>query len=174
MAEHSVKKLLLVILFLGLIPSASIAVAEESKASVEEEENSTLQEVLLYIPNRIFDLADIFRLRARVGPGFAVGLRATELVNLYAGSYATVFVGLPGPRLKTTVPVPVGLESHNGVSVSLVDATADGGIGPDYSPSEFGLGFQLAIVGIDVSIDPLEMIDFVAGIALIDMQSDDF
>lgn len=153
---------------------AAPARADEENYSETEESNGTVREVLLYIPNRIFDFVDIFRLRARVGPGFAAGVRATELINLYAGSYATVYAGLPGPRQRTTIPLPVGLESHNGVSVSVADVTADGGIGPDYSPSEFGLGFQAGIIGIDFGIDPVEILDFAAGIFCIDMQSDDF
>ena len=167
------RRVLLATLILGLSLGSSYAVAEE-RPDTQEEDNSLLQDVLLYVPNRIFDFVDIFRLRARVGPGFAVDVRATELVNLYAGTYATVFAGLPGPRQRTTIPIPVGLESHNGVSVSVADVTADGGIGPDYSPSEFGLGFQLAIIGVDFGVDPLEIVDFIAGIACIDMQSDDF
>lgn len=164
-------KRLLLLLLAGLLFLTPYAYAEPEE---EEESNSVLSEILLYLPNRVFDFTDIFRLRARVGPGFAVGARATELVSIYAGTYATVFAGLPGPRMKTGVPIPIGMESHNGVTVSVADATADGGIGPEYSPSEIGAGFQLAIIGLDFGVDPLELVDFLAGIFLIDMQGDDF
>ena len=148
---------------------------QDTEIVAEDESNDGgLREILLYIPNRVFDFADIFRARVRVGPGFAIGVRATELVNLYAGSYASVYAGLPGPRLRTSIPLPAGLESHNGVSVSLADLSVDGGIGPDYSSSEFGFGFQAAIIGLDLGIDPVEIIDFFAGILCIDMKSDDF
>lgn len=142
-------------------------------AESEEEGRSFLVGALLYLPNRVLDLVDIFRLRVRVGPGFSVGVRATEIASAYLGSYASIYAGLPGPRQRTLPRLPVGLESHNGVSVSVADATVDGGLGPDYSPTEFGGGFQLAVAGVDFGIDPVEALDFIAGFMTIDLRDDD-
>ena len=161
-------------------PSAETAAddtSDQDKAAVDNEDvhegHSFLVGTLLYIPNRVLDLFDIVRLRVRVGPGIAVGARVTEVAQAYVGTYASVYAGLPGPRLRQTPKLPIGLESHNGASVSVVDATADGGIGPDYSPTEIGAGFQLAIIGIDIGIDPVEIVDFAAGILTIDLRDDD-
>lgn len=139
----------------------------------KEDSRSAIVGILLYLPNRVFDLLDIVRFKVRVGPGIAAGARVTELVELYAGTYTSLYAGFPGPRLKPTLPLPVGLESHNGVSASVVDATVDGGIGPDYSPTEVGAGFQLLILGFDFGIDVVEAADFVSGIFTIDLRSDD-
>lgn len=146
---------------------------EVKKEKEEDEGHSFLVGALLYIPNRVLDLFDIFRFRVRVGPGIAAGARVTEVVSLYAGTYATLYAGLPGPRMRQTPKLPIGFESLNGVSASVLDATVDGGIGPDYSPTEVGAGVQLAILGFDIGIDPVEIADFATGILTIDLRDDD-
>lgn len=45
--------------------------------------NSIGHEVALYLPNRIFDLLDIFRVRVRLGPGISVGVRASKHVQFF-------------------------------------------------------------------------------------------
>jgi len=146
----------------------------DEKSEDEKDKHSTLHIIACYLPNRVLDLLDIFRARIRVGPGFGVGVRATEVASAYVGSYATVYAGLPGPRGRSFPKSPVGLESHTGVTVSVVDATVDGGIGPDYSPTEFGVGGQLGIIGADIGFDPMELLDFGLGIFTVDVQKDDF
>ncbi len=54
--------------------------------------------ILWYVPNRVLDLLDIFRLRIRVGPGLAANFRITDYGAFYIGNYNSVYVGLPGPR----------------------------------------------------------------------------
>lgn len=147
--------------------------SQEALQEENSEGHSFLVGTLLYIPNRVLDVLDIFRCRVRVGPGIAAGVRATEIAEVYAGTYASVYAGLPGPRMRSTPKLPIGLESHNGASVSVADATIDGGIGPDYSPTEFGLGAQLGIVGFDFGFDPVEVADFLTGIFTIDLRDDD-
>lgn len=141
--------------------------------SSEDDEGSFIGGVLLYLPNRIMDVFDIFRLRVRVGPGVAAGVRVTKVAQLYLGTYATVFAGLPGPRLSPSIPIPAGLESYNGAAVSLAEATVDGGIGPDYSSTEIGFGVQLGIIGFDFGVDPVEVADLAAGVLTIDLREDD-
>lgn len=145
----------------------------EKKDEPEESDHSIGHRILFYIPDRVLDMFDIFRLRARVGPGVAVGVRATEVAQVYAGSYASVYAGLPGPRQRCLPRSPVGLESLSGVDVSVIEASVSGGIGPDYSPTEFGLGTQLAIIGFDFGVDPYEILDLVVGFAGFDLRDDD-
>jgi hypothetical protein len=151
---------------------------EESNddGEVEKRESSgrSLPHILImYIPNRVLDLVDVFRIRARVGPGFALGLRATEFADLYLGSYVSIFVGLPGPRQRPWIRWPVGLESFNGAELSVLDATFDGGIGPDYSWSEFGINLHFLIIGVDLGFDPIEIADFVTGFIFINLRHDE-
>lgn len=145
----------------------------DAPSELEEEGPTLFVDALLYLPNRVFDLLDVVRCRARIGPGVAASARVTEVAQVFAGSYASVFAGMPGPRLRRRPKLPVGLESHNGASVSIADATVDGGIGPDYSPTEVGLGFHILLLGVDIGFDPVEIVDFVAGIFTVDLRDDD-
>jgi len=125
--------------------------------------------VLLYIPNRLFDLLDIVRARVRVGPGFAFSVRATEGAQFTAGTYSTLFLGLPGPRRQRIINWPVGVEKiehAQGEPRPRDDA-------PRYGIGEIGLGLQAAIVGADVGVDPWEIVDFLAGIITLDPVEDD-
>jgi hypothetical protein len=135
---------------------------------------SVLWTTLMYLPNRVFDVLDIVRLRLRVGPGFAAGFRVTKPLSLYAGAYMSVYAGLPGPRQRTKIPWPVGLESHSGIGASLLDFAPDGRGGPQYSPTEVEIGGQLLILGIDVGVDAYEVFDLLAGLILFDPRNDDF
>lgn len=130
--------------------------------------------VLFYIPNRALDLVDIVRLRGRVGPGLAAGVRATTAADAYLGSYTSVYAGLPGPRMRPIPKLPAGLETMTGAGVSVADATIDSGFGPDYSPTEFGISLHPVIVGIDAGFDPVEILDFALGLLTIDLRDDDF
>ncbi len=140
-------------------------------AKVEPEKHP----VLMYLPNRIFDILDLARARVRVGPGFTVQARATQVLDVVLGAHATVFAGLPGPRGRPRVNLPIGLETFAGAELSVVgDTTDDGWSKPYYGPLEVGAGFQAAIIGVDVGIDPLEIFDFVAGILFFDPKGDDY
>lgn len=146
----------------------------DDEADEPEDDGSALSTALLYLPNRILDVLDIVRARIRVGPGFGFDVRATDLADFFIGSYWTIWAGLPGPRGRMIPVVPGGVETRTGLEVSVVDATIEGFSGPDYGVGEFGLGLQLLIVGVDVGIDALEIVDFVAGLFTFDIQDDDF
>lgn len=130
--------------------------------------------LLFYIPNRVFDVFDIVRARVRVGPGIAVGVRATDVADVFLGSYASVWAGIPGPRGEAGIPWPFGVETKSGLEASVADATVEGGVGPGYGPLEFGLGLQALIVGVDVGVDPLELLDLPLGLLTIDIGDDDY
>lgn len=129
----------------------------------------------MYIPNRLFDVLDLVRLRVRVGPGFTVQARATEAVDVVLGAHATVFAGVPGPRGRPRVNLPIGIETFAGAELSVVgDKSEEGWSKPYYGPLEVGAGFQAAIIGLDLGIDPLEILDFAAGIVFLDLKGDDY
>lgn len=145
----------------------------DGKNEETETGHSLGHKVLLYIPNRLLDALDIFRARVRVGPGIAVGARATKVAQGFIGTYFTAYAGLPGPRMRRLPKLPVGLESHTGIDVSVVEASAGAFVGPGYSPSEFGAGIQALFVGFDLGFDPVELLDFVAGLLFFDLRDDD-
>lgn len=129
--------------------------------------------VLMYLPNRINDVFDIVRARLRLGPGAAIGARATTPFKFYVGSYSSVWAGLPGPRQEAKPIIPGGLESYNGVALSMAEGTFDGGMNPNYSPTEIGVTAHALIVGADVDVDPVEVFDLLAGFFFIDLRGDD-
>lgn len=146
----------------------------EAEEIEEVESKGFGHRLLFYIPNRIFDVFDIVRARVRLGPGFAVGVRATELADVYVGSYVSVFAGVHGPRGEPRIPWPVGVETHTGVEVSFVEGDVDTALNPTYGAVEFGVTLQALIVGVDVGIDPLEILDLVTGLVTIDLTGDDY
>jgi hypothetical protein len=129
--------------------------------------------LLFYLPNRVLDLADVLRLRGRLGPGLAAGFRGTEYVSFYAGTYNTVYAGLPGARRPAKWRSPVGRERWKGIVFFGVDATDTASHGPGYTPAEFALGAQLLIVGADVGFEPVELGDLLSGLFLMDPVGDD-
>ena len=147
--------------------------ADAAVETPEEEGHGFGHAILLYIPNRILDVFDFARLRVRAGPGAAVGVRATRLLALSLGGYTSIYAGLPGPRLKPTIKWPVGIENYAGMEVSVVDASAQGGFGPDYSNTEFEVSVHALLVGLDIGVDPLEVLDLALGLFFIDIRGDD-
>ncbi len=149
------------------------AMRADDSGSAPPEPIGVMHKIAMYIPNRVLDVFDVVRLRARLGPGVAVDVRATQVAAAFVGSYASVYAGLPGPRNRRLPKLPVGLESRSGVQASVADATVTGGIGPDYGPAEIGVGVQALLIGVDVGVEPLELLDLVAGLFFIDLRDDD-
>ena len=159
--------------------------AETTRAAPSEQKNvlpplargitGIVQPIVFYIPNRIFDLLDILRLRVRVGPGVSAGARATELVDVFAGAHSTVYAGFRGSRgKKGGIPWPFGIENHGGVEVSVVDITNHGPFAPVVDPLELGFEVQAGIVGIYAALELYEVLDFVTGFVFLDIRGDDF
>ncbi len=147
--------------------------SEDGEAQLEDDGGSVIGAILCYLPNRIFDLLDIVRARVRVGPGLAVGVRATELADVFVGGYTSLYVGLPGPRGRRALNLPVGFDTNGGIEVGPADLTAEDSGGVHYGAAEIGLGAQVAMVGVDVGFDALEVVDFIAGFLFLDFMDDD-
>jgi hypothetical protein len=167
------KTIIIAISIIFIFTSQAYCVQGEVDKEEPDKGPGAVHIVLAYIPNRILDALDIVRLRARIGPGFAVGVRATEAADVFAGTYTTVYAGLPGPRGRKIPRLPIGIESRTGIEVSIVDASTGLGFAPKYGKTEVGLGIQAFIAGLDIGIDPLEIVDFGLGIFCIDIKDDD-
>ncbi len=151
----------------------SNAVRQVAAAAEEKPRKSFMHKALFYLPNRLFDFVDIFRVRVRVGPGAAVDARMTVYAANFAGGYKSFYVGLPGPRLAPVLPCPFGREELVGLVVMGVEATDDTDYPPNYSVSECNLGAHFLFLGLDLGIDPIEIGDFLAGFFMIDVRGDD-
>ena len=134
--------------------------------SAPANKSSGVKKALLYLPNRLLDLLDIFRFDVGVGPGFGAVVRVTKWGQ--AGyrdlEPASLRLGLRGRRL------PV-----------FVERSAEFGIGPTFlssadrevSPVEVGAGADLLLVGVYAGVCIDEVLDFLGGIVGFDMKDDD-
>ena len=123
-------------------------------------------DVLLWLPNRILDLIDVFRIDVGVGPSFGAVARATKWgqIGYRQMAPASLRVGDFGRQ------IPFLLETSN-----------EFGIGPAYVNSsdrhvcdgEFGLGADLLVAGAYGGVCVDEFADFIAGIFFIDLKDDD-
>lgn len=164
---------LLFALLLALLPRVTAADNGGTNGTQSVRRHGVLHRLLWYAPNRLADLADIARLRVRAGPGLALNVRATKWAVLYYGEYHAVYAGLPGPRLKPAWPRPAGFEEEKGLVLLAVDATDTLHHEPIYSKSEIAVGVHLAVAGAEAGFDPVELVDFLAGLVLLDIRRDD-
>ena len=177
MAKWLAVALVLSFLVPGVVEAMTPVLAAQhvlGQADAAEEaapKKSWTRRILLYVPNRVFDVLDIVRLRVRVGAGIAAGARVTKPVSVFAGAYTSFFGGLRGPRGEPRLPLPIGMDSRAGVQISTADLSSGA---PYYGPLEVGAGFQALIIGLDVGVCAWEVVDFAAGIIGLDPQGDDF
>jgi len=166
-----------VLLWLALVwPARADSPAPSSpapKPAPSASPTSVAWKVVAYLPNRVFDLCDVVRLRARVGDGWAAGARVTRWGGVFAGSYEALWLGVPGPRGRPSVPLPIGWEGKGGVDLGPM-AMSSQAHAPQYGVGEIGAGVQLYVVGAEAGFDVYELADFLAGFAGIDFAGDDF
>jgi hypothetical protein len=133
------------------------------------------QRLTYYLPSRLADALDPVRARLRFGPGFGFGVRLTRPASFYAGGHAAFFIGLRGPRSAPIPPLPFGTEADGSRTVTAGSRRrAPVTVPPGYTVSELGLGFHLAIFGLDLGVDPLEVADLAGGLLTLDFRGDDF
>ena len=173
------KSLLCALLLILIIPQGALRADEASAIQLGEEysdhsksrrapqkERSLVTAGLLYLPNRLLDLLDIFRVDVGVGPSFGAVARVSKWgqVGYRDMSPLSVRVGLRGRR------VPI-----------FVERSAEFGIGPaflssperDIRPLELGAGADLLLAGAYLGVSVDEFVDFFAGIIGFDPGDDD-
>jgi hypothetical protein len=162
----SMKKLsiIAVLIWLGIMTAIPLGLPRHADAGA-------VKSVVLYIPNRVFDMLDIVRLRLRLGPGLSAGVSATELADVFVGAHTSVYAGLRGSRGKPEIPWPFGIEKRAGAEVSIADATASN-VHNDLLG--FGAETQLGIIGINAAIEGYDILDLITGFFFIDFAKDDF
>lgn len=126
-----------------------------------------LRAVALYIPHRIVDFLDIFRVDVGVGPSVGAVMRISKAGQMGYRSFnpGSLRLGLRGRE------IPVFVETHD-----------EYGIGPAFENSpdrkvtdgEVGAGVDLFLAGAYVGVSLDEFVDFILGIFTIDPSGDDF
>jgi hypothetical protein len=150
---------------------------ESDEAELEDEvkeSQSVGMKLLLYLPNRVFDIFDIVRARVRIGPGLSIGARTTEEGVIKVGAYRSVWLGLHGSRGEPKVPWPVGLEGSQGNRVLFMGEVKPSPNAPNYEFDEIALSGQAAVAGAAVGFSISELFDFALGFLFIDISDDDF
>jgi hypothetical protein len=104
----------------------------------------------------------------------ALGARLTEALDANVGAYTTLFVGIPGPRGRPRLNLPIGVENYAGAEASVVGTGDENRTGPSYGALEVGAGFQALILGLDIGVDPGEIVDLATGLLFIDIIGDDY
>ena len=123
-------------------------------------------EVLLYIPNRILDLIDVFRVDVGVGSSIGGVVRVTKYAQ--AG-------------YRQMLPVSLRVGDFGRQFPALVETSNEIGISPAFKQSadrevckaEIGLGADVLLVGAYGGVCLDEVADSIGGIFLIDFKGDD-
>jgi hypothetical protein len=160
----------------SLRPAQSAPPADEKSAAApadappkkEKESRGFLMGVVMYLPDRVFDLFDVARAGVNVGPGVGIQLKATDAVQLTAMARTSLGLGLETLRHS---PVAAGAETS--AEMSIVGAGADAGLTWPQSPTDIRVELHPLIVGAHAAVDPVEILDFVLGFVLIDIRDDD-
>ncbi len=149
---------------------------------------------LLYIPDRILDVFDVFSIDVHFGLGLFVDAHATRAVQFTAGARGVAGLGWhPGRSLGIQTQgqsaislLPFGAESYSALraGTSGVDA-GHWGLGGLHGPGKplyqegkdywsIGGGATAGVVGVDVDVHLLQIFDLVVGFLLFDPLRDDF
>lgn len=154
---------------------------------------TTTEKVLWYIPDRFLDLIEVGDYWINFGPQFGLGGQVTGAVQaeLFSGAYAGVGFGqkkMLGIKTEARSAVVVG--PFGPVALASSSAGTGGfqfGYGFEYfhTPKKpiyqdikdyWGIGGRggLFIIGVEVMFHPVEAVDFLGGIFLMDPLNDDF
>jgi hypothetical protein len=150
-------------------PLFAAALQDADEEVEEEDESSTLGIILLYIPNRIFDLFDVARFGVNVGPGFGLDLRATKYVKLQFISDTSVGVGL-----QTLRHLPLCVRSQAKLGLGFISTPGMNLIDWHYGDFDLRVELYILIVGAHVAVEMGEIVDFIGGIFTWDPMHDDF
>ncbi|MCB0358625.1 MAG: hypothetical protein KDD44_03290 [Bdellovibrionales bacterium] len=132
----------------------------------QAEQQSTLGFILLYLPNRLLDAIDIFRVDAGVG----VSVGAVARVTRY---------GQVGYRSVSPFSLRAGLRGRK--FPMFIEHSSEFGVGPGFlqssdrevTPAEIGIGADAVLVGAYVGVSLDEAGDFLAGLVGFDPKGDD-
>lgn len=132
----------------------------------EGEESSGIRKAFLWIPNRLLDLIDVFKVDVGVGPAAGGVVRITKWgqAGIRTMAPAMLRVGDMG----RTWPVKIEHSNELGISPAFLQSNER-----TVCPGEVGLGLDLFLIGGYAGVCFDELYDFVAGIFLEDVKKDD-
>ena len=158
-------------------------------------ERPLAQKILLYLPDRVVDLLDCFTLEVHGGPGAYVDVHVTRAIQTAGGLRGVAGIGtygnrsILGARGQTDAGLallPAGAQFSGGALASAggirLGAQALAGL---HRPTDalyqelddyWGVGgsFTFVALGFTSELHPMQLADFLAGIAGFDLLNDDF
>jgi hypothetical protein len=147
---------------LALAPRAALAADEEGGG------NSFLVAALLYVPNRVLDLGDLFRFGIDVGPGAGFDVQATKLLQAKLMARTSLGVGY-----QTLRHLPLKAAVDASLAAGPVGGDPSAGLGWYRSPTDLRVELHLLLVGAHVAVDPVEWLDLPLGLVGLDPAGDD-
>lgn len=143
------------------LPLAAPAAAQQEDAA----SRGSWKAAAYYVPNRVLDLLDVFKLNVSVGPGSGFDVRLTRLFEVGFSEYDVLRIGLNGRRF------PVYREKLSEASLTLLGLTSGQRTRDGY---EAGATLQFLVVGVEAAVNVRSILDFLAGIVLLDIEDDDW
>jgi hypothetical protein len=133
----------------------------------------TMHTILLYLPNRIADFAEIMRFGVNVGPGVGIDAEATSTVRAAAMTRVSVGLGYQGLR---HLPVTIGSDTYVGVGPFEPTLPFMPGLNLEWyrSKADIRLEPHLVFIGAHAAIDLWAIGDFFAGWLMYDPEEDDW
>ncbi len=165
---HTTRRLAVGVLLGLLVLCNGCAMLSEGAAGARNlSKRSTTAAILLYLPNRLFDLVEIFRFGVNVGPGIGIDAEATGALRAAVMTRGSVGVGYQGLR---HFPVSLGVDTYIAVG------PLDPGLRMGWYRSEYDIRVEphLVLVGFHAAIDLLAIGDFFAGWLMYDLEEDDW
>jgi hypothetical protein len=152
--------------YTDVVPASPKEPWNDFKPLQENEGTPWWAHVLLWVPNRVLDIVDIFRVDVGVGPAVGGVVRVTEYAQ--AG-------------LRTMMPASLRVGDFGRELPLTLEASNEFGISPAFRqskdrkicPGEVGAGADLLIVGAYGGICLDEVVDFIAGVFFLDPKDDD-
>ncbi len=135
--------------------------------------SGTMLAILLYIPNRVADFAEIVRFGINAGPGVGIDAEATSTLRAAAMTRVSVGVGYQGLRHS---PVTIGSDTYIAVGPFEPDIRIMPDLYMEWYRSKADLRVEphLGIIGAHGAIDLWAIADFFAGWLMIDLEEDDW
>lgn len=150
-------------------PQSDDLAAPELGVPDEDEGRSLTTSLLLYLPNRVFDVFDIVRAGVDVGPGVGASAQVTSAARAAYMSRISVGVGL-----QTLRHLPVKAAADAELGAGPLGGDVGPGLGWYRSPADIRLEVHPLVAGAHVAVEPLEIIDLVTGLFGFDPSDDDF
>ena len=158
-------------------------------------DSGLLVPLILWAPNRVFDLLDVFTFDVHVGLGAYANVHVTRALQAGGGVRGIFGVGAHDQRIvglsteggAGLVALALGTETVSGSAFGFpggIATGADSRTGLHRPSNEIyqtfrdywavGLGLTAGVAGLDFDLHPVQLVDFLLGVIFVDFAMDDY